>query len=295
MADRQPLVSVVVPSFNYARFLSACLDSITQQDYRPLELIVIDDASSDDSWALLESYADSAAARSVYGGRIRIVRNERNLGAHASLNRGIALAKGDLIAIINADDLFGPNRLSRMVSALATAGGRFAFSRVVFVGENGDPIDQTDPIARRLQARQDAILRFPTVGFACLSSNVAISTGNFLFEKRLQQEIGQFSDLKFCHDWDFLLRAIPKTEPVYVSDAHYLYRVHGKNTFRSLDGIAARDTSATLRAYFERIAFQRTKNAIAPTPECWPGVFEIFMTAYGLWQYSEIAPPQKRT
>lgn len=283
----EPLVSVVMPTFNYARYFAACLNSICQQEYDRLELVIVDDASTDESWDLIGTLTASDPVRSIFGERIITSRNERNLGAHTTLNRGINAARGELIAIINADDMFGPARIPLMVSALAENRGRFAFSAVKFIGEGAADIDSSDFTAQRLRAQQLAIERFPTVGFACLASNVAISTGNFLFEKRLYDEVGPFSALKYCHDWDFLLRALLRTEPVYVKEAAYLYRIHGSNTFRSLGGVAHSETSSVLRSYFRNASLRSWPNRLAPTPGNWPGVYETFMTAYGLWRHSD--------
>ena len=101
-----PLVSVVLPVHDGVAYLGAAIDSILQQSYPRLELIVVDDGSSDGSAALAKSYADP---------RVRVVRNDRNLGIVASLNRGIDLAHGEFIARMDADDVAAPQRLELQV------------------------------------------------------------------------------------------------------------------------------------------------------------------------------------
>jgi Glycosyl transferase family 2 len=101
-----PLVSVVLPVHDGERYLAAAIDSILRQTHAHLELIVIDDGSGDGSAAVAASYADP---------RLRLVRNERNLGLVATLNRGIELARGEFIARMDADDVAAPERLALQV------------------------------------------------------------------------------------------------------------------------------------------------------------------------------------
>lgn len=104
-----PLVSVLLPVHDGVAYLAAAIDSILRQSYPRLELIVIDDGSSDGSAALAGSYADP---------RVRVVRNDHNLGVVASLNRGIELARGEFIARMDADDVAAPRRLELQVQRM---------------------------------------------------------------------------------------------------------------------------------------------------------------------------------
>lgn len=92
-----PTLSAIVPNYNHARFLEQSLPAILNQSVPPLELIVLDDASTDNSLEILERLA----ARHP---RLRLVRNETNLGCMPSLNKGLALARGDYVYLGSADD-----------------------------------------------------------------------------------------------------------------------------------------------------------------------------------------------
>lgn len=106
-----PTVSVIMPTFNDAPTLSAAVDSILAQTYRAFEFIIIDDASTDETHDLLMQYARQ-------DGRIRLLRNNQNLGLSQSLNRGLERARGELIARMDSDDRSAPERLERQVSFL---------------------------------------------------------------------------------------------------------------------------------------------------------------------------------
>jgi glycosyltransferase involved in cell wall biosynthesis len=99
-------VSVIVPSYNHAPYLKECLDSALHQDYPYLEVIVIDDCSSDNSIEVAQTFADP---------RLQIRKNSKNLGAYATQNRAMSIATGDYIAVLNSDDIWQPGKLRKQV------------------------------------------------------------------------------------------------------------------------------------------------------------------------------------
>ncbi|MBI5625222.1 MAG: glycosyltransferase family 2 protein [Elusimicrobia bacterium] len=105
-------LSVVLLNFNHARFLRESLQAIVDQSYQPLEIIAIDDASYDDSVSIIQEFAREHPS-------IRLVRNERNLGAMPTANLGISLAQGDYVAIAPADDPILPGFYERSMGLLA--------------------------------------------------------------------------------------------------------------------------------------------------------------------------------
>ncbi|MBV9358882.1 MAG: glycosyltransferase family 2 protein, partial [Chloroflexi bacterium] len=108
-ASLTPLVSVVIPSYNHARFVGQAIWSVEQQTYPHVELVVVDDGSSDGSGRLIErQLADSHLARVFY-------REHPNLGAAATIDRGVMLSSGEYVAILNSDDTFTPDRVERLM------------------------------------------------------------------------------------------------------------------------------------------------------------------------------------
>src|SRR5215212_4035999 len=103
----RPLVSIVIPVYNGERFLTFALQSIFDQDYCPLEVIVVDDGSIDDSGNIARSFQE-----------VRYV-HQSNQGASAARNAGVAAAQGELIAFLDADDVWTPiNKMSRQTDYL---------------------------------------------------------------------------------------------------------------------------------------------------------------------------------
>ncbi|MGB6035742.1 MAG: glycosyltransferase [Cryomorphaceae bacterium] len=95
----QPLVSVIVLTYNHERFIKSCLEGILNQDYENLEVIVCDDFSEDKTWGIIESIDDEK-------GRIRSFRNKENLGPSRNFVCALELCKSDFIALCEGDDLW---------------------------------------------------------------------------------------------------------------------------------------------------------------------------------------------
>jgi glycosyltransferase involved in cell wall biosynthesis len=286
-----PLVSVIVPAYKHEKYILECLRSIGDQTYSRLELIFVDDRSPDGTFALAEALLRTAYSKRFE--RVVLHRKETNQGAHDSLNFGLAQARGDYIAIINSDDKFRPKRIERLVEAVSEADSEFGFTGVDTMTDSPSSKPESGEravkfpeslILLRLQQKLN-IARDISIGYALLRQNVAISTGNFFFSRRLANEIGGFLPLKYCHDWDFILQALVRTEPVFVDEALYDYRLHPSNSFLSLRHLGEAETDAVLRRFFRAIIGGEVRNPKCPCPDNDMGLFEAFLSHAKYGQY----------
>ena len=228
-ADTDALLSVVMPVYNHARFLERTLASLAQQTRLPDELVVVDDGSSDGSADFVAAFARTARFP------VTLAR-QANAGSDRALNRGLALARGATIALLNSDDAFAPARLERLGAAL---GGdvALAFSDVALIDDDDRPAEGN--YARVLRQRIDAAEDGAGLLRALVFHNIATSTGNLVFRRSLLAATGGFAPLAICHDWDFVLAASYVTRFAFVREPLYRYRLHDTNTFagRRIDGI----------------------------------------------------------
>lgn len=128
--NSRPLVSVVMPVYNAARFLAQAIESVLGQTYRELELIMVDDCSSDDSMQIMRSYERQDT-------RIRIITNAVNCGAAGSRNEGIRAATGRYIALLDSDDYWAIDKLEKQVRLLQETGAEIAYGSVELVDARG--------------------------------------------------------------------------------------------------------------------------------------------------------------
>jgi glycosyltransferase involved in cell wall biosynthesis len=191
----EPLVSVVIPTFNRNWCLSEAVDSVFSQTYARYELIVVDDGSTDDTGKRLSQYKN-----------ITVI-TQPNRGVSAARNRGIASSKGDLIAFLDSDDLWQPEKLSLQVDY---------FMRHPMV-----EICQTQEIWIRDSKRMNPGQRhIKTAGFffersleVCLVSPSAV-----MLRKQLLDKVGLFDEsLPACEDYDLWLR-INASIPIFLID-----------------------------------------------------------------------------
>ncbi|MTJ08765.1 glycosyltransferase family 2 protein [Anabaena sp. UHCC 0204] len=106
-----PEVSVIIPAYNTEKYIAKAIESVLQQTLNNLELIVVDDSSSDDTVAIASSFADP---------RVKVLVNSENLGAAATRNRAISEATGKWIAVLDSDDWYAPERLEKLVQIAST-------------------------------------------------------------------------------------------------------------------------------------------------------------------------------
>lgn len=120
----KPLISIVLASYNGEKYLRPQLDSLLAQDYPSLEFVCVDDASSDESWAILQAYQAKDP-------RLTILQQSANQGYIATFEKGIRAATGDLIALADQDDIWVPNKISKLFDALGQASLVYSDSELI--------------------------------------------------------------------------------------------------------------------------------------------------------------------
>ncbi len=210
-----PLVSVLLPVYNAGPYLAAALGSILRQDYDRLEVIAIDDGSTDNSLEILERYrrADN---------RVSVISRE-NRGLVATLNEGLRLAQGELVARMDADDVAYPWRLSRQVAL---------FERRPELGFCGAGVD-TLLHGRIAKGRPDPVFRLGRLDILSMFFTIFMHPTVVYNRKVIGNDL--YYDPKYRHAEDFdLFRRLAGRFPATISPENLLiYRVHaGSVTMR---------------------------------------------------------------
>jgi glycosyltransferase involved in cell wall biosynthesis len=189
-------VSVILPTYNRGWIVTEAIDSVLQQNYGNLELIVVDDGSTDDTSRLL----------SAYGDRLRIIR-QANRGVSAARNTGIRAAGGDLIALLDSDDAWMPGKVTAQVA--------------FFKAQPEALICQTEEIWIRNGVRVNPGKRHRKEGGMIFERSLAlclVSPSAVMIRRNLLDEVGLFDEsLPACEDYDLWLRIAWK-HPIHLID-----------------------------------------------------------------------------
>ncbi|GAB5480152.1 MAG: hypothetical protein Marn2KO_36190 [Marinobacter nauticus] len=199
-----PLVSIVLPVYNGADYLDQSIDSIRKQDLEDLELIIINDCSTDNS-------AEIARAHAAEDPRIQVHDNPENLRLPKSLNEGFKRAKGSYWSWTSHDNLYRPDALRRLTETLA------ADKDAVLVASDYSLIDDKGTVKRlRKLSPIETMIAGNAVG-AC-----------FLYRADIAQKVGGYAtDLFLAEDYEYWLRLGLEGKILYLSEDLYMYRHHG--------------------------------------------------------------------
>ena len=127
--SRKPVVSVILPAYNSEQFLVEAIESVISQTYTDWELLILDDASPDDSGKIAKSYAKVDP-------RIRLLENAENMGVAKTRNRGVANARGIWIAFLDSDDIWHSEKLELQLERAAQTGAQIIYSSYAMVSED---------------------------------------------------------------------------------------------------------------------------------------------------------------
>lgn len=223
------LVTVVVASYNHARFLERRMDGLLKQTYAQLEIIVIDDGSPDNSVEILRRYECDR--------RVKLIVREQNVGWVRVSNQGAGLARGEFVLFGNCDDDCSPGMIESLVAAMrAHPAAGIAFCRSLFTDENDNVIGddyETREVEFRNFCRGDTLIPAPLMSRFLLDSCAIPNLSAALIRKDLFLSLGGLSpEFLVCSDWDFFFRLAASHEVAYVAAPLNNFRQHG-STIRS--------------------------------------------------------------
>ena len=217
-------VSVVIPAYNHEQFIGPAIESVLQQSMQDFELIIVNDGSTDNTATVIKSYNDE---------RIHYFYQE-NQDAFNTINRGMELAQGEFISILNSDDIYTLDRLQRMLEVQKQTGAKCLFSNVIPISDKGE--DFTDPnFGWNVwhKKNRDFFQDCGNLYAAFLKGNFMVTTSNLFMSADAVKKVGKFCSLRYLHDYDFIFRMMS----TFPDQVHYLfkekllyYRIHDGNT-----------------------------------------------------------------
>ncbi len=208
-----PTVSVIIPTYNSAKYVIEAVESVLAQTYQDFEILVIDDGSTDETEQVLRRYKNP----------VRYIR-QPNGGVAVARNRGIQESRGRYIAFLDADDTWLPHKLEQQINVLQQHPHAHAcYSAFTIVDADLNPLGISRS-QRQGSALEDLLTHGNIIGSIC----------TVLCERSLFDEVGGFDPkLSQCADWDMWVRLAAHTEFLYLDEPFVTYRQHGTNMSRN--------------------------------------------------------------
>lgn len=209
--EMKPLVSAIIPNYNYARYVGEAVESALGQTYPNIEVIVVDDGSTDNSLEVLEKYRD----------RIKII-EQKNSGVCVARNRGVAESKGEYVAFLDADDVWLPEKIELQIDVFENDSTvSFSNTGAITIGTDGTQIGELSPgMTGRVT---EGLLLFEQ------SVMVAPASTGFIRKETFLALNGFDARLSTAADWDFCFRASLLGPFGFVDAPVVKYRLHGNN------------------------------------------------------------------
>lgn len=215
---QQPLISIIVPVYNIKDYLKRCVDSCLAQTYKQLELILVDDGSTDGTGLLCDELAETDE-------RIRVFHKE-NGGSSSARNLGIEKARGEYLGFVDSDDFIGPTMYEKLMKAALEQDVPIAQISRDEIDEKGNRMaDVCTPPSRALFCESEAFMK-----------ELLMHRGDCSFCTKLIHrslfEAGRFPEGKLNEDFFLLIRMLPRIRGIYIlpdQEYHVFYRI-GSNT-----------------------------------------------------------------
>lgn len=231
-------VSVIISTFNRAQYLKRSVESVLNQTFQDFELIIVDNASTDQTQSFIQSLTDQ---------RISTVRHGTNKGGSAARNTGIKLARGNFIAFLDDDDEWLPEKLSKQVQAFENASKEVG---LVYAGS-----EFFDDTKQRLVGTNHPSCR-GHVYQRLLLSTVIGSVTSVMVRKECLDKAGMFDEeLTSCQDWEMWLRIARHFEFDYVPDILARIHVHGEQISTNYQALIPGRTRMVQKHYDEFKAY----------------------------------------
>lgn len=219
MENNTPLVSVVVPSYNHEKYVTETIESIINQTYKNIELIVIDDGSKDKSVEVIKNLIPACEKRFT---RFEF-RCRENKGLSATLNEGIKLSKGKYFCACASDDMYMPDKIEKQVEFME-ANPEYGMCHSDVIIKDG-----IQTIEYKRKTNKELIFEDLLLGNAIFALSVMIRNDVF-------SVVGMFDESLYVEDWDMWLRISNKGYKIgFIEDHLGVYRRHETNISRNLE------------------------------------------------------------
>jgi glycosyltransferase involved in cell wall biosynthesis len=215
LTKKEPLVSVIMPVYNGGFFMGQAIESILKQTYKNFEILIIDDASTDNTWQIMKNY------KKLFPKKIKIFRLKKNIGAFGAMNLVIKKAKGEFIAPMDSDDLSHRQRLEKQVDFLQENPEVIVLGTQAWViDENNEVIGKKNYPCNNKEIYQNYAVVHPIVHPSCMIRRSLLPEKNKIYENKYGVNDDYYTFFKLLNYGKF----------ANLPDYLLSYRIHGANS-----------------------------------------------------------------
>ena len=221
MVDKElPLVSVCIPSYNHAQYLKETIESVLSQTYSNIEMVIVDDGSTDNSLAIATQYAET------YPDKVRVYTHpdKQNHGISGTVNYAFNLSKGTYWSGLPSDDLLLPEKIEKQVKYLESHPELgFVYGYAAGINNQGEPlVGEWEQVGRDITQEPNPILTL-------LEGNCIFGM-TVLARREVIEKTGDHRENLVCSDWEFWVRLLLLAKAGFMAETQVKYRVHEYNT-----------------------------------------------------------------
>ena len=245
----QPLVSIIVPIYNTARYLPACLDSIIAQTYQNLEIILIDDGSTDHSGQIADNYAKKDS-------RIKVA-HQKNQGQSAARNLGLTMVKGEYVSFLDSDDEIKPTFIKELLAPLASSNASLSVCGMHYKRLKTNTAENVYISQLRPRRKPESLKAY--VLYLLAIDGRMYSSVNKLYHAKIATKLRFDTKLNFAEDTKFVLDYLAKAsgDPAFVLSPLYIYNFGTETSTINSTAIQWRNWQT---------AYQNLKSWLGPHP-----------------------------
>jgi alpha-1,3-rhamnosyltransferase len=219
-----PLVSVAIPAYNHARYIEQCLQSVVDQTYPNIELVIIDDGSTDNTADKISDFLNRHQNRFAN----IIFDSQNNMGVSVTSNKAIALCNGEWVHLLGSDDLIHPNKISHQFAAITT----WSDPNLALVYADADYIDENNLTIQKSQKNRPKA-GVVSAAYCQLFLQNPITNPTIAIKREAFLAIGGFDETLKLEDWDCWLRLSVNYSIARLPEVLASYRYHPHNTSRN--------------------------------------------------------------
>jgi len=240
--SKEPLVTIVTPSYNQGKFIAETIESVLNQTYKNIEYIVVDDGSNDNTIDILKKYESHGVSWVI----------ENRIGQGGVMQKGLELAHGEIIGYINADDILLPDTVRKVVEVFVSSQDiGLVYGDVEIIDEEGNYLT----LVRSHLLTVESLLRF----------DQSVTQPGSFYKKQLVEKVGGIDTrLFFVMDYDLFIRLLKVSKGVYIPEPLARFRLHSKSKSFNYSGtISVIEAFRVSRRYgaplFSPLNFKRAK------------------------------------